>query len=316
MVTMKPLNADPDQIDPGSAVRPPGPIIPSGSISGSALVAVVAIMTFLAALAIGAVGLVHVAAADWRADVAREMTIQVRPVDGRDVNEDVRRASEIARATPGIDGVRVYGRAESERLLEPWLGSGLDLTGLPVPRLVGLHLGGPGLDSTTLRRQLAEKVPNASLDDHRTWSAYLVTMADTVVAVGIAVTALVLAATALCVAFATRGAVSINRNIVEVLHLVGARDSFIAGQFQRHFLLLGLKGAAIGGMLATVLFLTVGLIAGSGLADGTGGTSALLGAMSLPRESYALIAALVLVVAAVTAMTTRATVRATLRSFE
>ncbi|WP_244600040.1 cell division protein FtsX [Blastochloris tepida] len=316
MATMKPMSADPDAMDPASTIRPPGPIIPSGSISGNALVAVVAIMTFLAALAIGAVGLVHVAAADWRAEVAREMTIQIRPVDGRDVNDDVRRASEVARATRGVDGVRVYAQAESERLLEPWLGSGLDLTGLPVPRLIGLHVGGTGLDSAALRRQLAEKVPNASLDDHRTWSAYLVTMADTVVAVGIGVTALVLAATALCVAFATRGAVSINRNIVEVLHLVGARDSFIASQFQRHFLLLGLKGAAIGGLLATVLFLTVSLIAGSGLADGAGGAAALLGSMSLPRQSYVLIAALVLVVAAVTALTTRATVRATLHSFD
>jgi cell division transport system permease protein len=277
------------------------------------VVGVVAILTFLAALAVGAVGLVHVAAADWRADVAREMTIQVRPVDGRNLAEDVRRASEVARLTPGIADVRVYSQAEAERLLEPWLGSGLDLTGLPVPRLIGLRLGS-GLDSPALRRQLAEAVPTASLDDHRTWSAYLVTMADTVVLVGIAVTALVLVATALCVAFATRGAVSVNRNIVEVLHLVGAKDTFIAAQFQRHFLMLGLKGATAGGGIAVALFLLVGVLAGSGLADG--GASALVGGLALPQQSYLLIIALVLVVALVTAVTTRLTVRATLRAFE
>jgi cell division transport system permease protein len=293
---------------------PPGPIIPTGSISGTALVAVVAIMTFLAALAVGATGLVHVAAGDWRADIAREMTIQVRPIDGRNLAEDLRNASEVARATPGIAAVRIYSQAESEHLLEPWLGSGLDLTGLPVPRLIGLTLGS-GLDSPALKRQLAEKVPNASLDDHRVWSAYLVTMADTVVAVGISVTTLVLVATALCVAFATRGAVSVNRNIVEVLHLVGAKDTFIAAQFQRHFLILSLKGAATGGAVAIALFLLVAALAGSGVADGVG-AAALFGGLSLPRQSYFLIVALVLTVALVTAVTTRLTVRATLRSFE
>ena len=134
---------------------PPGPIIPTGSISGTALVAVVAIMTFLAALAVGAIGLVYVAAADWRADVAREMTIQVRPVDGRNLAEDVRRAGEVARATRGIADVRVYSQAEAERLLEPWLGSGLDLTGLPVPRLIGLRLGAAG----SIRRRSSASSP-------------------------------------------------------------------------------------------------------------------------------------------------------------
>ena len=157
-------------------------------------------------------------------------------------------------------------------------------------------------------------MPNASLDDHRVWSAYLVTMADTVVAVGIGVTTLVLVATALCVAFATRGAVSVNRNIVEVLHLVGAKDTFIAAQFQRHFLMLGLKGATAGGATAVVLFLLVGSLAGSGVAEG--GAAALVGGLSLPRQSYFLIVALVLTVALVTAVTTRLTVRATLRAFE
>ena len=53
---------------------------------------------------------------------------------------------------------------------------------------------------------------------------------------------LVIAATVLSVTFATRGAMATNRSIIEVLHLIGAKHGFIAGQFQRHFLALGLKG--------------------------------------------------------------------------
>src|SRR5580704_4592842 len=66
-----------------SAQRTPAPIVPSGSIAGRSLTAVVAIMTFLASLTAGAVMMVVGAASDWQSDVGREITIQVRPVSGR-----------------------------------------------------------------------------------------------------------------------------------------------------------------------------------------------------------------------------------------
>ena len=80
------------------------------------------------------------------------------------------------------------------------------------------------------------------------------TMANSLVALGLGVLALVLAATVLSVMFATRGAMATNRPIIEVLHFVGARDGFVAGEFQRHFLMLGLKGGVIGGAAALLVF--------------------------------------------------------------
>src|SRR5882757_953852 len=84
------------------------PIVPQSTISGRALVAVVAIMTFLASLTAGGVMLVRTAANEWQADVAREVTIQVRPVAGRDIEADVAKAVAIARASPGIADVRPF----------------------------------------------------------------------------------------------------------------------------------------------------------------------------------------------------------------
>src|SRR5262249_61192976 len=100
---------------------------PADSIAARALVAVVAIMTFLAALPLGAVVLVRAAAGEWQSAVARELTIQVRPVEGKDTNAQVKKAADLAIASPGIIGVRAYSKAESARLLEPWLGTGLAL---------------------------------------------------------------------------------------------------------------------------------------------------------------------------------------------
>ena len=110
------------------------PIVPRASIHGRALVAVVAIMTFLASITTGAVLLVSASAAEWQSEVASEITIQVRPQTGRDLDRDVAAAVEAMRAQAGIVEVRPFSKDESARLLEPWLGTGLSIEQLPVPQ--------------------------------------------------------------------------------------------------------------------------------------------------------------------------------------
>src|SRR3954471_22164423 len=80
-------------------------IVPADSISGRALLAVIAIMTFLAALTLGGTVLVRSAAGEWQSAVAREVTIQVRPSEQRDVEADVRNVVALASGTAGVAGV-------------------------------------------------------------------------------------------------------------------------------------------------------------------------------------------------------------------
>lgn len=305
-----------EQAAPAEA-RGPAPIVPSDSIAGTALLAVIAIMTFLAALTLGAVVLVRASAAEWQSQIAREVTIQVRPAEGRDTEAEVRKAAGLALAAPGVTDVRPYTRAESARLLEPWLGTGLALEELPVPRLIVVKTGADAPDLAALRQQLAREVPGATLDDHRAWVGHMRAMARSAVAAGLGVLALVLAAAMLSVTFATRGAMSTNRPIVEVLHFVGAKHAFIAGEFQRHFLLLGLKGGAIGGGVAILLFFLAGAL-GRWLRGSAGESqvTALFGSLALGPEGYAAIIGLIILVGAVTAGTSRLTVHRTLRAME
>jgi cell division transport system permease protein len=312
--------------DLGAPTQTPGaplprietPIVPKNSIGGRALVAVVAIMTFLASLTTGAVMLVRGAAGEWQSEVAREVTIQVRPAAGRDIEAAVRKATEIARAQAGVAEVRPYSRTESARLLEPWLGSGLALKDLPVPRVIVVRLAaGARLDATTLRNRLSAEVEGASLDDHRGWVERMRAMTGTAVACGIVILLLVFAATVLSVTFATRGAMATNRPIVEVLHFVGAKRGFIAGHFQRHFLVLGLKGGAIGGGAALALFAVAELASDRLLATAGGDQmAALFGSFSIGIAGYVAVAAQIVVVAAVTALTSRHTVNQTLEMVE
>ncbi|WP_293860224.1 ABC transporter permease [uncultured Alsobacter sp.] len=291
------------------------PLVPAASIAGRALVTVIAIMTFLAALTAGAAQLVAEASSGWRSSVAREVTIQIRPSPGRDIEADLAKAAALAKAAPGVADIRVYTKAESERLLEPWLGTGLNFDELPVPRVVILRLeAGNRPDFAALRKALTETVRGATLDDHRIWIDRLGVMANTLVVLGIGVTILVLAATGLAVVFATSGAMSGNREIVEVLHFVGASDDYIAREFQRHFLQLGLKGGLIGGICAIVFFLGAGALSSSFVATPGGSQiEALFGTVALGIGGFVAIGAIVAVVAGVTAVVSRVTVRRTLR---
>ena len=138
---------------------------------------------------------------------------------------------------------RFWTLKENAELLEPWLGAGLDLTDLPIPRLVVVRLTDPDAANLgDLGTQLTSQVKGASLDDHRVWASRLQSMANATVLAGLAILLLVFVATILSVVFATRGAMASNSVVVSVLHICGAEDGFIAREFQRHFLLLGLRG--------------------------------------------------------------------------
>lgn len=294
------------------------PIVPRATISGRALIVVVAIMTFLASVTTGAVLLVRAAAAEWQSDIASEMTIQVRPATGRDLDRDVRAVVDTVGASSGVLDVRPFTEQESGKLLEPWLGTGLSLGDLPVPRVIVARVApGAALDLAGLRQRLAQVAPSATVDDHRAWIERMRTMTNAIVLAGLGILALVIVATIISVSFATRGAMSANRPIVEVLHFVGAGDRYIANHFLRHFLRLGLEGGLIGVGAAVLLF---------GFAESIGGWfsgtpvgdqfAALLGTFSLRPSGYLVLVVQAIVIALITAWSSRHTLLATLAEIE
>jgi cell division transport system permease protein len=292
------------------------PIVPRATISARALIAIIAIMTFLASLTTGVVMVVRAAANEWQADVAREFTIQIRPVAGHDIEMEVVKAAVIARASAGIAEVRPYSKEETTRLLEPWLGSGLQIDDLPVPRLIVVRITpGAAPDLAQLHQTLAEQIPGVSLDDHRGFVDRMRAMTRAVVVLGIGVLLLVLAATVLSLAFATRAAIATNRPVIEVLHLIGAKDSFIARHFQQHFLRLGLEGGLIGSASAIALF-ALAELAGGWFGSGPAGEqlSALFGTASIGVPGYLAMLAQAGVIACVTAATSRYMVSRTIET--
>ncbi|ABD05546.1 Protein of unknown function DUF214 [Rhodopseudomonas palustris HaA2] len=298
--------------------RNQSPIVPRASIAGRALVAVVAIMTFLASMTTGVVLLVSASAAEWQSEVSSEITVQVRPVQGRSLERDVAMVAEVVRNQPGVVEVRPFSKEESAGLLEPWLGTGLSLDDLPVPRVIVARVTpGTALDLADLRVRIAQAAPGATVDDHRAWIERMRSMTGATVFAGIGVLALVIVATIISVSFATRGAMAANKPIVEVLHFVGASDRFIADRFFRHFLMLGLQGGLIGGGAAVFVFGFSESVAtwfsGTPVGDQF---AALLGTFSLRPTGYLALAGQAALIAAITALASRRTLFSTLNAID
>lgn len=239
------------------------PVIPEATAPHMTLMTAMAAMCYLAVLAIGALLMTSAAVNNWTSQVASEVTVQISAADGVDVDGDSARAARILRDTPGVSSVTVVPAAEARRLLEPWLGKAAILDDLPVPQLINVSIdksSPPDLEG--LRARLAAEVPSATLDTHRRWQAELVSMAGTLTWLAIAVLTLIAAAAAVLVVYATRAAMEVNREVIEVLYLAGARDRFISREVLWRFCLTGLKAGLIGALLGFITFVLLGF--GSG----------------------------------------------------
>jgi cell division transport system permease protein len=284
------------------------PIVPAGSVTGRSLTLVISIMCFLACLTAGAVYMMNQSASAWLNDIASEVTVQVEGRDKADSEKVLNEVAAFLNQQPGIVKARVLSLGESGGLLEPWIGNAEALKTLAVPRLIALELDRRAPpDFEPLRAKLASSFKGVFLDDHRQWQTQIRTVTRSFALGGLAILLLVAAATTAIIISATRAAMASNREIVEVLHFVGATDRFIAREFERNFLRLGVRAGLVGAVSAMIVFALMPTL----MELLGGGTMSLaemrrmVGSGTLDLVGYGVLAALVVVVAALCMLTSR-----------
>jgi cell division transport system permease protein len=284
------------------------PIVPAGSVTGRSLTLVITIMCFLACLTVGAVYMIRQSANAWLKDIASEVTVQVQAKDGTDTDKIVREVATYLGQQSGITKVTVMSAAESAALLEPWLGQIDDLSALPLPRLIALELdrtAAPNIDA--VRAGLSSRFQDTTLDDHRRWQQQIATITNSFALGGLAILALVAMATTAIIVSATKSSMASNREIVEVLHFVGATDRFIAREFEKHFLRLGVRAGLVGAGLALAVFVlmpTIVQVMGGGAMTLTE-LHRLVGSGALDTAGFVLLGIVVVVIAALCMLTSR-----------
>ena len=241
----------------------PAPYLPEAEARDPALIFVIAVLCFLACLtALGALAGDR-GARGWTGQLVGEATVIVRARGGETPDAAAARAAEAMADVAGVTEVRALEREKAYELIRPWLGDVADLDDLPVPRLVAVTLDRKHpADAAALDKALKAQGLDAVVDDHSIWIKDIRRAAGVVRTISLAVFVLIAGAAGAVVAFATRAGLAARRDVVEVMHLIGAEDSQIASLFELRFARIAALSGALGALAAGLLGAGLRLIGG------------------------------------------------------
>lgn len=267
----------------------------------------IGLMVFLAALATGAGFAIDAALMRWDDGLRGTLTVQLpQPTIGAPLSAaTIDQAVALLRGTTGIAAVKALDAQAEAQLLQPWLGDSVDAAQLPLPILIDVQRSeGASLDLADLTQRLAAIVPGATVETHGAWLEQLFRVAWLIEIGAGGIVALIGLAAVLTVIFTTRTGLMIHAQVVDLLHLMGAADNYIARQFQWHAFRLGLRGGVIGLILALLAFGALRVAAEQG-----GNPAAdLAPGLRLPIVAWVLVAVLPPVMGLVGMVTARLTV--------
>ena len=223
----------------------------------------IAFMVFIAVLAMAGMLLLASTASRWDRGISGSLTVQILPAEtlAKD-SERLQKVLLVLGEMPEVKYFETFGDDKMMALLKPWLGTAAVSDDLPLPRLIDVELkSGARLDLGKLSKRLESIIPGVTIDDHSVWLERLVHLTRGLEGLAAIVLAFIGLATVGTVVFTTRTGLAIHRNAIEVLHFIGAQDSYIASQFASRALTLGLKGGAIGLFLAVPTLWTIAAMA-------------------------------------------------------
>ncbi len=271
------------------------------------LVWIIGFMVILGSLSLASAMLLSDVGQGWRDELAGKLTVQIMPeADGEDaattLDLRVRMAEQFLVGRPGIARVETLADSRIAMLLEPWLGPQSREDALPMPKLIDVQLEpGSGIDIPDLTRRLAELIPGSAIDDHGVWLTRLLTLTGAVETTALSILGLILLAATATVVFTTRAGLAIHDKEIELLHLVGAEDHYIAHQFQAHALTLSFKGGIAGSLVAAVALTALGFI-------GQGSAIGMIPPITLSVSQWLVLALLPLATSLIATLTARLTV--------
>jgi len=216
------------------------------SSMGGFITGIVAVLVFISGIAVTTAGSIGGLLETWNTSVTGTLTVQV-PGESGPAQKSAASIVAAAQNTGVVKRAEIVPNDRVRELLKPWLGDTKLINDLPLPVLIDIELAAPSLE-TTERVTTAIKVAdaNAVIDDHRVWLNRIAEFATALSYIAYALIGLSLGALTLTVVFATRASMTEYVQVIEVLHLVGARDGYVAGQFSWRAVRQALWGGVIG----------------------------------------------------------------------
>ncbi len=225
----------------------------------------ISIAVFIFAITLSGVLAINSMLANWNESILGSLTVQIMPVNNTDrakamaeTLEHQDKTVEFLKTVDGVIKVTPLPDSQLQKLIQPWLGDGVNLGNLPIPRIIDVKLApDANIDFGKVAADLAQVSPYASLDNHKLWLNKLIKFADGLKVLAMSVLALVTAITSGAIFYTTQMSLGLHGAIIEILHIMGAKDTYIAQQYARRMAFLGLVGGVIGLLFAipTIFFI-------------------------------------------------------------
>lgn len=230
---------------------------------------IISIAVFIFAITLSGVLAINSMLENWNQSILGSLTVQIMPIN--DTNQEKARAETLAyqeKAVEFLQNVKGILRVaplkddQLKMLVQPWLGDGVNIENLPMPRIIDVKLDpDEDVDFLQLAKDLAVASPQASLDNHKLWLSKLINFADGLKMIATTVLILVVGISAGAIFYTTQMSLGLHKYIIEILHVMGAKDAYIAQQYARRMAFLGFSGSLFGMLLAIPTIFFIGSLA-------------------------------------------------------
>jgi len=229
----------------------------------------ISIAVFLFAVTLAGVLSVNSMLVNWNSSILGSLTVQIIPQNSPDrqkaLEETLAQQQKVVamlEAMPEAERVLPLSDKQLQKLLNPWLGDGIDIADLPMPRLIDVKLKkGAEIDYDILAEKLATIAPQASLDNHKLWLNKLINLASGLKMLALSILVLVVGVTSGAIFYTTQTSLGLHKDVIEILHLMGAKDTYIAQQYAFRTAWLGFVGGVIGVLAAVPTILMIARMA-------------------------------------------------------
>jgi cell division transport system permease protein len=242
----------------------------ANSSSNGFLRLLICLMSILGMLALSASFALSAMTERWSQGLANKVSVEIPAADSggeiispgmvRSMTDDT---AKILSEHPDVTEARITEEKQVRALLAPWLGEDLAMDSIPVPGLISVTFReGAAPDLKALEAKIKEAAPTARIDTHESWLGDVLRFTAALQFAAILLGLIIGATTLVAVAAGVKSKLSENKDELELLHLMGASDSYIAKQLQRHTMILSFQGGMLGVIAGGVLLFVIGLVAG------------------------------------------------------
>ncbi len=235
------------------------------------LIVLIALMTLLVCAALSAFLLLGKTTHHWESALENKLSIEIPAEDENGkilenafVRDLAYQTEKALNSLSQVTSVHVLEQKDVVELVRPWLGEDIVLDDFPLPVLMTVEVDDSSEETIAIvKRRLLQISPQIHVDTHETWLQSVMKLTGGLQFSALIVVLLIGAVTVVAIAGAMRMRMALHEDDVELLHLMGANDSYITAQFQRHALILALQGSACGLGFAFIGLMVFEIIASS-----------------------------------------------------